>query len=317
MPKTRRQRRTAKRGAAKTGGTGTASWMPRRKRANAKAATRRRSLPASSTSPSNRAAVDELLAVMARLRDPRRGCPWDLEQSFRTIVPHTIEEAYEVADAIERDDMAALKDELGDLLFQVVFYAQMAREAGLFGFSDIAKALSNKMIKRHPHVFSNASVEDADAQTLAWEEQKAGERAAAARARGERPSELDGVPVGLPALTRAGKLQKRAARIGFDWPAAAPVLDKVAEELEELRREMAAGGKPARLEDEVGDLLFACVNLARLLRIEPETALRAANAKFDRRFRKLEARLRKTGQKHSIDELEAIWQRVKREETGR
>jgi ATP diphosphatase len=258
--------------------------------------------------------MERLLGVMARLRDPRRGCPWDLEQSFRTIVPHTIEEAYEVADAIERDDMAALEDELGDLLFQVVFYAQMAREAGLFGFSDVVKTLSDKMIKRHPHVFSDASIEDAEAQTQAWEEQKAGERAAAARARGERPSALDGVPVGLPALTRAGKLQKRAAHIGFDWPAAMPVLDKIAEELAELRAEMAAGGKRARLEDEVGDLLFACVNLARQLRIEPETALRAANAKFERRFRRLEALLGPGAAKRSIEELEAIWRQVKREE---
>ena len=260
------------------------------------------------------APIDRLLAVMARLRDPKRGCPWDLEQSFRSIVPHTIEEAYEVADAIERGDMAALEDELGDLLFQVVFYAQMAGETGLFGFSDIAKSLSDKMIRRHPHVFADAVIDGADAQTHAWEEQKAAERAAASRARGERPSALAGVPVGLPALTRAGKLQKRAARIGFDWPAPAPVVDKIAEELGEVRAEMAAGAAPARLQDEIGDLLFACVNLARQLRIEPETALRGANAKFERRFRRLEALLDGAPGKRSIEELEAIWQRVKREE---
>lgn len=262
------------------------------------------------------APIDRLLAIMARLRDPARGCPWDLEQSFRTIVPHTIEEAYEVADAIERDDMASLKDELGDLLFQVVFYAQMAREAGSFDFTDIVNSLSNKMIRRHPHVFSDARIDTADAQTLAWEEQKAAERAAAAKAPGAAPSELDGVPVGLPALTRAAKLQKRAARIGFDWPAPAPVLDKIGEETAELRAEMAGAAAPERLADEFGDVLFACVNLARHLKLDPETALRGANAKFDRRFRRVEALIAalNPGGTLSIEALEALWQQAKREE---
>ncbi|MGE3969641.1 MAG: nucleoside triphosphate pyrophosphohydrolase [Dongiaceae bacterium] len=262
------------------------------------------------------APIDRLLAIMARLRDPARGCPWDLEQNFRTIVPHTIEEAYEVADAIERDDMAGLKDELGDLLFQVVFYAQMAREAGKFDFADIVNSLSNKMIRRHPHVFSNTPIDTADAQTLAWEEQKAAERAAATKAPGAPPSELDGVPVGLPALTRAAKLQKRAARIGFDWPAPAPVLDKIGEETAELRAEMEGAASPERLADELGDVLFACVNLARHLKLDPETALRGANAKFDRRFRRVEALIaaRNAGGKLSIEALEALWQQAKREE---
>jgi len=268
--------------------------------------------------------IDRLLAIMARLRDPARGCPWDLEQSFRTIVPHTIEEAYEVADAIERDDMAGLKDELGDLLFQVVFYAQLAREAGIFDFSDIVNSLSTKMIRRHPHVFSDARIDTADAQTVAWEEQKAAERAAAAKApgvtpSGAAPSELDGVSVGLPALTRAAKLQKRAARIGFDWPAPAPVLDKIGEETAELRAEMEGAAAPERLADELGDVFFACVNLARHLKLDPETALRGANAKFDRRFRRVEALIAAqnaggSNKKLSIDELETLWQQAKREE---
>jgi len=268
--------------------------------------------------------IDRLLAIMARLRDPARGCPWDLEQSFRTIVPHTIEEAYEVADAIERDDMAGLKDELGDLLFQVVFYAQLAREAGIFDFSDIVNSLSTKMIRRHPHVFSDTRIDTADAQTVAWEEQKAAERAAAAKApgvtpSGAAPSELDGVSVGLPALTRAAKLQKRAARIGFDWPAPAPVLDKIGEETAELRAEMEGAAAPERLADELGDVFFACVNLARHLKLDPETALRGANAKFDRRFRRVEALIAAqnaggSNKKLSIDELEALWQQAKCEE---
>jgi nucleoside triphosphate diphosphatase len=315
MARKRPKRAAAKRPRAKSRHLRPAkSTRPKKpRRATAKRAVSRRARPdplrATGAPP-----IDRLLAVMARLRDPERGCPWDLEQSFRSIVPHTIEEAYEVADAIERGDMAALKDELGDLLFQVVFYAQMAGETGLFGFSDIAKALSDKMIKRHPHVFSDAAIDSADAQTLAWEEQKATERAAAATARGERPSELDGVPVGLPALTRSAKLQKRAARIGFDWPAPAPVVDKIAEELGEVRAEMAAGAPAERLQDEIGDLLFACVNLARQLKIEPETALRGANAKFERRFRRLEALLGEPAGKRSIEALEALWRQVKREE---
>jgi ATP diphosphatase len=264
------------------------------------------------------AALARLLGIMARLRDPDGGCPWDLEQSFATIAPHTIEEAYEVADAIERGDMAHLKDELGDLLFQVVFYAQMSREAGGFDFAEVADAISDKMIRRHPHVFGEAQVDGAAAQTVAWEAQKESERHAAAAASGARPSALDGVIAGLPALLRAVKLQKRAARVGFDWPEAAQVLDKIAEEVAEIRHEMTNGGGPARLRDEVGDLLFAVVNLARHLDVDPEGALRGTNLKFERRFRRIEDLLAAAGRQAkdaSLEELEALWVRAKAEET--
>ena len=262
--------------------------------------------------------IGRLLAIMARLRDPERGCPWDLEQTFATIAPHTIEEAYEVADAIEHGDMAALKDELGDLLFQVVFYAQMARERDAFDFDQIADTISEKMIRRHPHVFGAATVDSAVAQTQAWEEQKAHERRVEAEAAGRTASVLDGVIAGLPALTRAVKLQKRAARVGFDWPTAAPVLNKIVEELDEISAEMAAGAGVERLEDEVGDLLFACVNLARHLTIDPETALRRANGKFNRRFRQIEDALAAQGRapaEASLEEMEALWQQAKKDES--
>ena len=226
---------------------------------------------------------------MARLREPERGCPWDREQSFATIAPYTIEEAYEVADTIARGDMAALKDELGDLLFQVVFHARMAEEAGIFDFDDVATAITDKMVRRHPHVFGDAEIATAEAQTLAWEEHKAKERAAKAVATGARESVLDGVALALPALLRAAKIQKRAARIGFDWQEARPVIAKLAEEIAELEAELAIGadGDPDRLEDEMGDILFAAANLARKLDIEPEAALRRATEKFERRFRRV------------------------------
>jgi len=260
--------------------------------------------------------IDRLLEIMARLRDPESGCPWDLEQSFRTIAPHTIEEAYEVADAIEQDDLPALKDELGDLLFQVVFYAQMARERGAFDFDAIAGAISDKMIRRHPHVFGDVTVASADAMVVRWEDQKAAEREAKAAAEDRRPSVLDGVIAGLPALTRAIKLQKRAARVGFDWTDAADILDKIEEEIGELRAEFAEADK-TRLQDEMGDLLFALANLARRLDLDPETALRGTNAKFDRRFRRIEELLAEVGrspERASLDEMETLWQRAKREE---
>ncbi|WP_395020170.1 nucleoside triphosphate pyrophosphohydrolase [Dongia sp.] len=266
-------------------------------------------------------ALDRLLAIMARLRDPKDGCPWDLEQSFRTIVPHTIEEAYEVADVIERDDMKALPGELGDLLFQVVFYSQMASEAGHFRMEDVLAAINDKMIARHPHVFGSASIETAAAQTVAWEVQKAKERAAEAAAAGRAVSVLDGVAAGLPALTRAEKLQKRAARIGFDWPEAAPVIDKVEEEIAELKAELG-DRNPERLDEELGDLLFACANLARHLGVDPEGALRRANQKFERRFKRMEALAGagsgsgggQVAMPTSLEQLEALWQRVKAEE---
>ncbi len=266
---------------------------------------------------SNSPDLARLLNVMARLRDPAGGCPWDLEQSFATIAPYTIEEAYEVAEAAEHGDIDALKDELGDLLLQVVFHARMAEEAGHFAFNDVARAIAEKMIRRHPHVFADAKVAGAAAQTQAWEEQKAAERRTKATAKGRAESALDGVGVGLPALTRAEKLQKRAARVGFDWAEAAPIFDKIDEEIGELRREIADGGKPARLEDELGDLLFAVVNLARHLKLDPEQALRGASRKFERRFRRIEERLAAAGKSPEaagLDEMEAEWQRVKAEE---
>jgi nucleoside triphosphate diphosphatase len=260
--------------------------------------------------------LPRLLEVMARLRDPVRGCPWDREQSFRTIAPYTIEEAYEVAEACERGDAAALKDELGDLLFQVVFHARMAEEDGLFAFNDVACAITEKMLRRHPHVFGDAVVADAAAQTVAWEEHKAAERAKAAPAHGPAGA-LDGVGIGFSALTRALKLQRRAARVGFDWPEVPPIFDKIDEEIGELRREIASDAAPARLEDEIGDLLFAVVNLARRLAIDPEQALRGTCRKFERRFRHMEAALAGEGSapmERSLAELEALWQRAKAEE---
>ncbi|MEK9722659.1 MAG: nucleoside triphosphate pyrophosphohydrolase [Rhodospirillaceae bacterium] len=255
--------------------------------------------------------TDRLLAIMAKLRDPDGGCPWDVEQDFATIAPYTIEEAYEVADAISRGDMTDLKNELGDLLFQVVFHAQMAAERAAFTYEDVAEAVSEKMVRRHPHVFGGATVESADAQTAAWEDMKAAERQAAAD-----PSVLADVPVALPALTRAEKLQKRAARVGFDWTRAEDVLDKIKEEIAEIEAEVpgpGAAGSQA-LAEEVGDLLFACANLARKWGIDPETALRHGNEKFERRFRALEDRVRAAGahvQDRSLDELEQIWTEVK------
>ena len=270
--------------------------------------------------------MDKLLDVMARLRDPKHGCPWDVEQSFETIAPYTIEEAYEVEEAIRDGDRAALKDELGDLLFQVVFHAQMADEEGTFTFSDVAGAIVEKMIRRHPHVFAEAEARTSAAQTVAWEEQKAAERAAKAdeNSAGGQQSALDGVALGLPALLRAEKLQKRAGRVGFDWPGPAEVLEKIEEEAAEVREAMSAesdGNNPSsHLAEEVGDLLFACANLARKLGLNPETTLRNANAKFERRFRELERRVRSHGsavEGATLDALDAVWEAVKADEAGR
>ena len=259
--------------------------------------------------------MKKLLDIMARLRDPDGGCPWDVEQTFATILPHTIEEAYEVADAIDNGDMAALKDELGDLLFQVVFYAQMAKEAGDFDFDAVVEAISEKMVRRHPHVFGDETIEGAEAQTHAWEELKHRERAD----KGENScaSALDGVITALPALSRAFKLQERAARVGFDWKTAAPVAAKVREELAEVEAEIGDGDE-VRLRDELGDLLFCCVNLTRKLGIAPETALRGGNAKFERRFRRMEALMAAAGLGFNDmpvdDVLEKYWTRAKGEE---
>lgn len=252
--------------------------------------------------------IDALLDVMARLRSPDGGCPWDLEQNFRTIAPYTIEEAYEVADAIERGDMKGLKEELGDLLFQSVFHAQMAKEEGLFSFGDVAQAIADKMIRRHPHVFGEDDMRSAEEQTAAWEEQKAEER----KAKGA-DGLLDDVPAGLPGLTRAVKLQKRAGRVGFDWPDARSVLDKIAEETEELKEAMDAGEKD-HIEEEFGDLLFVLANLSRHLDIDPESALRRANEKFIRRFRHIEKTFAERGESlayASLDAMETVWDEAK------
>lgn len=264
--------------------------------------------------------ITDLLAIMARLRDPATGCPWDVEQTFATIAPYTIEEAYEVADAIARDDTADLKDELGDLLLQVVFHARIAEEARLFQFDDVVTAICDKMVRRHPHVFGDAKVDSAEAQTAAWESLKAAERAAAQAESDTLPSVLDGLPAGLPALKQAEKLQKRAARVGFDWSEAKDILGKIQEELDEVRAELGDGpvpAAPARLTDEIGDLLFACVNLARKTGIDPGMALRGTNLKFDRRFRRVEGLLRmagKTPDQADLAEMEALWVQAKREE---
>ena len=262
--------------------------------------------------------IARLLEIMAKLRDPVDGCPWDQVQTNQTIVPYTIEEAYEVAEAIAEEDTEALKDELGDLLFQVVFYAQMAAEAGQFTFADIVEGIADKMVRRHPHVFGGASVEDAEAQTTAWEVHKKHEREARARARGDLPSALDGVPLALPALERALKLQKRAARVGFDWPDAAGALEKLQEEVAELAAETGADRPDdAAITDELGDVLFSWVNLARFQGIDPERALRTTNAKFVRRFHAIEAALAAEGrspENANLAELETLWQQTKAQE---
>jgi MazG family protein len=259
--------------------------------------------------------ITRLLDIMARLRDKDSGCPWDVAQTFATIAPYTIEEAYEVAEAAESGDPSALREELGDLLLQVVFHARMAEELGRFAFADVARTIADKMVRRHPHVFGDTRIATAAAQTIAWEDQKAEERRAKAAASAAPPSALDGVGIGFPALTRAVKLQRRAARIGFDWPAVAPVFDKIAEEIGELRHELDTGGGAARIEDELGDLLFAVANLARRLETDPEQALRGACRKFERRFRQIETALAARGvATPSLDEMEAEWQRAKETE---
>lgn len=259
--------------------------------------------------------IERLLQIMARLRDPQDGCPWDVRQDFASVAPHTLEEAYEVVDAIEREDTEGLRDELGDLLFQVVFHARMAEEAGLFDFHDVARSIADKLVRRHPHVFGDAREHDVESQRRTWEAIKAEERR---RKAGDAPlGALDGVSRTLPGLSRAVKLQRRAARVGFDWDEAEPVFAKIEEEIDEVKEELAGGGGAQRLEEEVGDLLFACANLSRHLDVEPERALRRANAKFERRFARIESLLAEQGrqpQEVDLDTLEAAWQRAKREE---
>ena len=257
--------------------------------------------------------IDQLLDIMVQLRTPTTGCPWDLEQTFLTIAPYTIEEAYEVADAIEQGDMGALRDELGDLLFQVVFHARMAEEAGHFDFAAVVQAIADKMVRRHPHVFGDDSVTSASVQTDRWEEQKARERAALAANKGKPASALDNVPKALPALTRAEKIGNRAARVGFDWPDTSGVFSKIDEEISEVRAAISSGDDE-QVADEVGDLLFAVTNLARHLGADPEASLRRATAKFDRRFREVEKNYAEEDRKmaeSSLEELEARWQLAK------
>jgi MazG family protein len=255
--------------------------------------------------------IERLRAIMAALRDPARGCPWDREQDWASIAPHTIEEAYELADAIERGDSGQVRDELGDLLFQVVFQARIAEEHGLFDFDAVAAAISDKLERRHPHVFGTAIVRSAAEQTAAWEEHKAAERRAAGGAVGA----LDGVALGLPALTRAAKLGRRAAGVQFDWTSAEDVLAKIEEECGELRAALAAGNQAA-VEEELGDLLFSAAQFARHAAVDPEAALRSANTKFEHRFRRMEAWLAEQGRSPhdaGFEELEALWARAKQE----
>jgi ATP diphosphatase len=267
--------------------------------------------------------LEDLLNLMARLRDPQYGCPWDIKQTYASIVPYTLEEAYEVADAIERSDFEHLQGELGDLLFQVVYYSQLAREEGRFEFDGVVDSITRKLIRRHPHVFPTGDLYapldtprlSEDQVKVRWDEIKAQERAEKA-AQPLQLSLLDDVPLALPAMARAGKLQKRAASVGFDWPEPLPVLDKVREELDEVLEAMAQGDSAA-LADEVGDLLFSVVNLARHLKVDPENALRGANTKFDRRFRFIEQALRDTHrpvEDCSLEELDALWGEAKRQE---
>lgn len=264
--------------------------------------------------------MEDLIAIMAALRTPKTGCPWDLEQSFETIAPYTIEEAYEVADAIERGDMEDLKDELGDLLLQVVYHARLAEEEELFAFADVVNAISTKMVRRHPHVFGDEAVRSSVEMEGLWERIKAEERAERPAGPNDKPASLlDGVPVPLPALSRALKLQKKASKAGFDWPDVTGVVEKVHEELGELEKEIGSeGGGNEKVEEEFGDLLFALANLARHLKLDPETALRAANAKFVRRFKGIEKRLETKDRRladSSLSEMDALWELVKAEES--
>jgi nucleoside triphosphate diphosphatase len=256
--------------------------------------------------------MQRLIDIMARLRDPEGGCPWDIEQDFKSIAPYTVEEAHEVADAIERGDLDDLKDELGDLLFQVVFHARMAEEQGAFDFCDVVVSIADKLERRHPHVFGDAEIADAHAQTVNWEAIKAAERAE--KGDGDE-SLLAGVSRGLPALRRSVKLQKRAAKVGFDWPAPDPIFDKLGEEADELRAAMRSGDADG-IEEEVGDLLFVITNLARKLEVDPGAALRRSNFKFEQRFRAMEALATERGLvlgDLSADELEALYRQAKRQ----
>jgi len=257
--------------------------------------------------------IGRLLEIMDRLRDPECGCPWDRQQTFASIAPHTLEEAYEVADVIESGRYDALPGELGDLLFQIVFYARMAKERGWFSFDSVVEAICEKLVARHPHVFAGAAVDDAGEQSRQWEAIKARER----RAGNAGAGTLDGIALSLPAVTRAAKLQRRAAQVGFDWPAPGPVFDKVLEELREVRDSLGQGRE--RTVAEIGDLLFACVNLARHLEVDPEQALRGANGRFERRFAHIERNLANQGKaiaEATASEMEALWEEAKHADGG-
>ena len=262
------------------------------------------------------AAIDKLKSIMAALRHPETGCPWDLQQDFASIAPYTLEEAYEVTDAIERGNMEDLKEELGDLLLQVVFHARMAEEAALFSFDDVVEAISDKMIRRHPHVFDDGTADNADAVRKSWEEIKAEEKAAKSKAAADAlpDSLMNDIPLTLPGLSRAVKMQNRAARIGFDWPDIEPVFDKLHEEIDEVRAAITSGAKD-EMEDEVGDLLFVVANIARHLKIDPEKAVRRTNGKFIARFKNVETLAAQSGKDDlTLEELEALWQSAKKAE---
>ncbi len=264
-------------------------------------------------------ALDRLVAVMARLRDRNGGCAWDLEQDFRSIAPHTLEETYEVVEAIENDDMKGLKEELGDLLFQIAFHAQMGREKNLFDLDSIAVAVTDKMVERHPHVFADRNAETAKDVITNWEADKAAKRRTQAEAENRRPSVLDGVNTALPAPSRALKLQQRAARVGFDWGATPPIFAKIREELGELERELTASPDKGAVEDELGDLLFAVINLARHLAVDPEAALRRTNRKFERRFHAIESALAAQGRTPddaNLEEMDEIWNAERKKDKG-
>lgn len=260
--------------------------------------------------------MQQLLDIMQALRDPESGCPWDLQQDFQSLIPYTIEEAYEVADAIERNDLNDIKSELGDLLFQIVFYSQLATEQSAFDFNDVAQAISDKLTRRHPHVFSDAKITNAEEQTKEWEKLKQQERKVKAEDSLSSLSHLDDVSRTLPSLMRAEKLQKRAAREGFDWPSVKGVMAKVYEELEEVQQEIDAKKQNhEKLEDEIGDLFFSCINLSRHVGVDAEHSLRKANLKFERRFRALENEASNKGlqvNQMNVDELEDLWQEVKK-----
>lgn len=260
-------------------------------------------------------AIAQLLDIMARLRDPERGCPWDRKQTYATIIPFTVEEVYEVVDAVERNDLQDLREELGDLLFQVVFLSRIAEEEGHFNFDAVAESISEKLVRRHPHVFGEATFQNEDELARAWDAHKARERASKRQQVPVLPSRLDGIAAALPALLRAQKLQSRVAKIGFDWPNVQGVFDKIAEELGELAVEVQAGSDAQRVEEELGDLLFSCVNAARHVHVDPETALRRANQRFEARFRHMEAAANQRGlviSELGSEELNALWVEAKR-----